>query len=60
MKYTREQLRSMARTALQARAESDERYLQLVVQLSMQLDMPTDEVEQRIVMLAHDDAKEAA
>ncbi len=51
-KYTTEELRGMAREALQARDGDDARYLQLVMSISLMAFMNANEVERRIEGLA--------
>lgn len=52
MKYTTDQLATMATTALQAKARNDARYLQLVLQLALRTGLEPLQVEQNILHLA--------
>lgn len=52
MKYSAEQLRTMAGVALEAKASLDPRYLQLVITLSGLFNIPVDEVERCIKEMA--------
>lgn len=52
MRYTANQLAAMAATALQAKARSDARYLQLVLQLALRTGLAPFQVEQNIQALA--------
>lgn len=51
-KYSREQLKEMARRCLEAKRENDFRYVELVVIISSIANLSTTEVEQRIEALA--------
>lgn len=52
MKYTSEQLKTMALEALEAKHNRDPRYFQLVMTISMVAGMQPSEVEARIMELA--------
>lgn len=52
MKYTREQLRSMAQQCLAAKAKNDARYLQVVMQLSLRLRIAPAQAMAGIELLA--------
>jgi hypothetical protein len=54
MKYSSEQLQSMAETCLHAKSISDPRYHVLVAMLAHQQRMSPIEVETRIFMMAKD------
>jgi len=51
-KYNPEQLKAMARTALIARGNNDERYSRLVISLAVALNLDPQQVDQQIVDLA--------
>ena len=51
-KYTPEELKEMAKTALIARGEGDERYTRLVISLAVALNLEPQQVDQQIVDLA--------
>lgn len=51
-KYTQDELRRWAQIALVARDSNDERYLALVLTLSMRTGLSPEEVEKRIKRLA--------
>ena len=51
-RYTQPQLQAMATQALQARAESDPRWLLLLIQLAARVGVDPRRVEQAIVSMA--------
>ena len=51
-KYTPEQLKAMAKTAVVARNEGDERYTRLIISLSVALNLDPQHVDQKIIDLA--------
>lgn len=52
MKYSRDQLREMARTCIAAKQRSDARYLQIVMRLALRLGIAPAQAEAGIEELA--------
>lgn len=51
-KYTPEQLSKMAKTAVTARNNNDERYTRLIISIAIKANISPDLVDQKIIRLA--------